>query len=189
MNEPSRSLIAQAIDTSIGILRLRKGPEDMPASGSLLLAAIVGAVLMRALLYAMPVPEGPQLNPAVLILLDIGLSIICWMIALRLAGHPARFQQTATSIFACQVVMTPALVLGRWLLVTYYETPGTMGVLSRLVYFAIAGWLFIVTVRILRSATGWPLLATIFLAFAIEMVMAMVLLMVFPPEQLALPTS
>jgi hypothetical protein len=44
-------------------------------------------------------------------------------------------------------------------------------------------------VRILRSATGWPLLATIFLAFAIEMVMAMVLLMVFPPEQLALPAS
>jgi hypothetical protein len=180
LNEPSRSLIAQAIETAIGILRLRKGPEDMPASRGLLLAAIAGMVVLRAVQYAIPSPGEPEVDPVVLIALEIGMLMGCWMVALRLAGHPARFLQTATSLFGCQIVMAPVLVATRGMLVAYYDTDSPMSLLATWLSFVVAVWLFVATVRILRSATEWPLFATILLAFAIEALVAFVILTQYP---------
>lgn len=180
MNRPPRSLIAQAIDTAVGILRLRKGPEDMPASGNLLLVAIVAAVLLRAALLAIPMPMGTEVNPALLIALSVGLVMAFVKVVLDIAGHPARFQQTMTAMFACEAVMAPALLAGRWLYSTYYETTSAMGALAGLPYYIADIWLFVAAVRILRSATEWPLLACVLLLFAAEMFITLVIVVFHP---------
>lgn len=179
MNVPSRSAYALAFETCIDILRLRKGPEDMPASAALLRAVIVGAVLMRVAAHAMVGAESSG-NPAVLIALELGLLLLGVKLALRAAGHQERFTQTATSILGCQLVMAPALLASRWLLLTYFDQPG-MGSVARLLFVAVALWLLVVTVRILRSATGWPVFATVVLALGIEVVTMLVALMLYPP--------
>ena len=151
----------------------------MPASGALLRAVIVGAVLMRIAAHAIPAPDSTG-NPAVLIALELGILLLGLKLALRAAGHEARFTQTATSILGCQLVMAPALLASRWLLLTYFEQPG-MGSLARLLFVAVAVWLLVVTVRILRSATGWPVFATVVLVLGIEVVTMLLVMMLYPP--------
>jgi hypothetical protein len=187
LNPTSSSLVAQAIHTSIGILRLRKGPEDMPASRGLLLAAIAGMVLLRAAQYSITPADEPEANPVLLIGLEILMWLVCWAVALRIAGHPARFVQTATSLFGCQLVLAPVLLAVRALTVAYYDSTSTVALLVTWFTMMIAVWLFIVTVRILRSATEWPLLATVLLAFAIEAVVALVVLSQYSSTGLAGP--
>lgn len=164
----------------MGILRLRKGPEDMPAAPALLWLMLLGGVLLRAAAHAMPAPESTG-NPAVLMALELGITLGGVMFALRAAGYPERFTQTATSILACQLVMAPALLAARWLLLTNYETPGAMAGLSQLLYVIVAVWLLVATVRILRSATGWPLFGCVVLALGIEMITVIAALALYPP--------
>lgn len=178
MNAPARPLIAQAFETCVGIVRFRKGPEDVPASTALLVAAVAGGVLMRILLLSLPTPEPPT-SPVALIALDIGISLLCLNFALRLASYPERFTQTATAIFGCQVVMAPALLASRWMLLTYFEQPG-IGGLARLFYVIVAVWLLAVTARVLRSATGWPMFAAVLLALTIEVLTVLAALSLFP---------
>lgn len=151
----------------------------MPASAALLRAALIGAVLLRIAAHAIPSPESTG-NPAVLIALELGILLLGLKVALRAAGHEERFTQTATSILGVQLVMAPALLASRWLLVNYFEQPG-MGSFARLFYVAVAVWLLVVTVRILRSATGWPVFASVLLALAIEVVTMLLVLMIYPP--------
>jgi hypothetical protein len=172
-------MFAQALETCIGILRFRKGPEDMPASNVLLLAAIGGGVLLRLLMLLIPSPE-PTGNPVVLIALELGICLAGVKLALRSAGHPDRFTQTATAILGCQLVMGPALLAGRWFMLTYLDHPG-MGSVARLVYVVVAVWLLAVTVRILRSATGWQMFACIMLALGIEVITLLAALTLYPP--------
>jgi len=179
LNVPSRPLFIQALDTAVGILRLRKGPEDMPAAPALLWLMLLGGVLLRAAAHAMPAPESTG-NPAVLMALELGITLGGVMFALRAAGYPERFTQTATSILAVQLVMAPALLATRWLLLTYYETSG-MGGLAQLLYVIVAVWLLVATVRILRSATGWPLFGCVVLALGIEMITVIAALALYPP--------
>lgn len=173
-------MFAQGFETCIGILRFRNGPEDMPASNVLLLAAIAGGVLLRLMMLLVPSPE-PTGNPAVLIALELGISLAAVKLALRSAGHADRFMQTATSILGCQLVMAPALLAGRWFLLTYYEQPG-LGAVARLVYVVVAVWLLAVTVRILRSATQWPMFACVMLALGIEVITLLAALTLYPPS-------
>lgn len=172
-------MFAQALDTCIGILRFRKGPEDMPASRGLLLAVIIGAVLLRLSMLLVPAPDATG-NPLVLIAIDLGISLSCVMLALRSAGHPERFTQTVTSILGCQLVMAPAVIAARWFLISSLEQPG-IGALAQLVYLVIATWLLAVSVRIFRSATGWPVVTCVMLALGIEVLTLLVALLLFAP--------
>jgi hypothetical protein len=172
-------VFAQALETCIGIVRFRKGPEDMPASRGLLFAAIAGGVLLRLAMLLIPAPEATG-NPAVLIALELGISLACVMLALRAAGHPGRFTQTATSLLGCQLVMAPALLAARWFLISSLEQPG-IGALAQVVYLVVVTWLLAVTVRILRSATGWPLVTCVMLALGIEVLTLLAALILFAP--------
>ncbi|HUG72122.1 MAG TPA: hypothetical protein VMK82_01745 [Steroidobacteraceae bacterium] len=181
MNSPSRSILAAGFETCVGIVRFRKGPEDLPASTSLLAAALAGAVLLRIALLSIPTAE-TRINPVVVMLLDFGITLLCVFVALRAAGHSARFLQTITAIFGAQVVLAPALFASRWMLLTYYEQPG-IGGMARLFYVVVSVWMLAVLVRILRSATGWPLFACVLLALTIEVLVLVAALTLFPLEQ------
>jgi hypothetical protein len=180
LNSPSRSLFATGLETCVGIVRFRKGPEDLPASIALLAAALAGAVLLRIALLSIPTPE-TTINAVVVMVLDLGMTLLCVFAALRAAGHAARFLQTITAIFGAQVVLAPLLFASRWMLLTYYEQPG-IGSVARLFYVVVAVWMLAVMVRILRSATGWPMFACVLLAMTIEVLTIVATLTLYPPE-------
>lgn len=181
LNSPSRSIYVDGFETCVGIARFRKGPEDLPASTALLAAALGGAVLLRIALLAIPTGES-RINPLVVMLLSLGFLLLCVFLALRAAGHPNRLVQTLTAIFGTQVVLAPVLFASNWMLLTYYEQPG-IGGMARLFYVVVSVWALAILVRILRSATGWPLFACVLLALTIEVLTVLVALTLYPAEE------
>lgn len=179
MNAPSRSVFAAALEAFVGILRFRKGPEDVPASGGLLAAVLLGQVLLGLLVLSIPDQQRAD-SPLLAVALELGVMLLGVFLILRMAGFPERFLQTSTALFGVQLVIAPVLYAARWLLVTYQEDPVMQGP-ALLVSAVIAVWLLVVGARILRSATNYPMLACLFLLIGIQIATLLVVLSVFPP--------
>jgi hypothetical protein len=159
-------------------MRFRKGPEDVPASTTLLIAAIAGVVVLNLLLMlALPTPEAAG-NPVFRLALELAMLLLSVHLVLRLAGHAERFVQTVTAIFGCQLVLAPALAFSRWVIVTHYKPGGEMQPVM-FIPALIGLYLLILTARILRSATGWTLTTCVFLLIAIEALSMLVMLALF----------
>lgn len=187
MNAPSRSLLAAAFEACVGIVRSRKGPEDVPASAALLVTVLAGTVLLGLASLAIPVPESRG-NGIVLIALDIGLWLAGVRLILQVAKRPERFLQTVTAIFGCQLVLAPLLLGSNWMLITYIRQPG-MGELAVMLSVAVMVWVMVITARILRSATGWAMISTVLLTFSIEAVKGVVYLGLYPPAPAVTPAT
>jgi hypothetical protein len=153
----------------------------------LLVTVLAGSVVLGLVSLAMPAPES-QGNGIVLIALDIGLWLAGVRLILQAAKRPERFLQTATAIFGCQLVLAPVLLGSNWMLITYIEQPG-MGELAVMLSVAIMVWLMVIAARILRSATGWAMISTVLLAFAIEAVKGVVYLGLYPPAPAVAPAA
>lgn len=153
----------------LDIARFRRGPEDLPASLSLLGFAIVGTGLSR-LLMASLLPMGVAANPLVFVAITLAGSALFLALLLRAAGKQERYLQTATASFGFQMVMAPLLLLTAWLFVGVEDSPmwRTPVLLLRL---AVELWALAVASRILRAATGWPLPACVVLAVAGEILL------------------
>jgi hypothetical protein len=180
LNSPAPSTFVAGLQTCVGIIRFRKGPEDLPASIGLLAAALTGMVLSQFALLALPTEES-HINPLVVMLLDLALWLSGVFVALRAAGHSARYVQTMTAIFGTQVVLAPVLFVIRWALLAYQEQPG-ISALAQLLFVVVVMWSLAVIVRILRSATGWPVFACVLLALSIAMFTGLAALTLYGPE-------
>jgi hypothetical protein len=170
--------VAAGLETCVGIVRFRKGPEDLPASTALLVATVAGSVLLGAVTLAL-IPE-PNRPPAVPVLaIDVGATLLFLRLLLNAAGHPERFTQTATAFFGLQVVLAPALLGSAWLLLTYARDPNWQGP-ALVVRVAIEVWVFAIAARVLRSATGWPVIACLMLVIAAELAVWLMVSSLFP---------
>jgi hypothetical protein len=183
LNAPFRSILAAGIDAFVGIVRFRKGPEDVPVSRGLLAVVLAGAALLGLVQSSVPAPQAGG-NPFVLIALDIGIWLASVRLVLLLAGAPERFLQTASAIYGCQLVLAPLLVASYWMLLTWYQHPG-MGGLVSMFSAAVLVWLVLIIARVLRSATGWPLFATVLLTLAIEAAKVLTGILLYPPPPAA----
>jgi hypothetical protein len=183
LNAPFRSVFVAGFEAFVGILRMRKGPEDVPASVPLLTATLVGGVLLRLFLL-LAIPAETYGSPMVIMALEFGISLLSMALMLHAAGHQERFLQTITAVFGCQLVMAPGLFAGRWLQVTYGEQPG-MELPSMLLSAVIAVWLLVAMVRILRSATQWPVVSCVFAIFAVEVLTVLAVISIYPPPPAA----
>jgi hypothetical protein len=183
LNAPSRSVFATGFDVCVGIVGLRKGPEDLPASTALLAVAVAGGVLLRVLTLAV-VPELGTAHPLPAIAVSIAATMLYLLLVLRLANNPERFTQTATAMFGVQIVLAPALLGSAWFFLTFNEDPAwrVPAVLLRLV---VEIWVLVIVTRILRSATEWPLFACVALAIAGELLVWLAVESLFPTPQAA----
>jgi hypothetical protein len=178
LNAPFRSVLAAGADAFIGIVRFRKGPEDVPVSTALLAATLAGGMVLRgATLALLPQAERPSLVPA--IALAMGATLLFTWLAVRIAGRPERFMQTATAVFGAQLVLAPALLATGWFFLTYGGDPAWQmpAIMLRL---AVEVWVLVITARIIRSATGWPLAACVGLAIAAELLAWLAISAVYP---------
>jgi hypothetical protein len=91
------------------MVRLKSGPEDLPASHSLLVVIIVLATIPDLLTLAL-IPLPGDVSPALLLAVGIGTTLLWYGAILRLAGVQERFLQTLTAVFGIQIILAPALV-------------------------------------------------------------------------------
>ena len=141
MSTPWRALLALVSD----LLRLRRGPQDVPYSPTLLLLALVPYALLGSALagFAIPGERALLYGPAEATLLA-GLVYV----ALALRRQPARYVQTLTALVlagvAFNVLSLPLTALAR--------PDNGLGLLILL----LVGWSFAVSVHILRQALDIP---------------------------------
>jgi len=161
-----------------GIVRFRKGPEDLPVSRTLLACCVLAGIGVRLLLVRM-VPLPLATNPLALFAVDAGATLLFVLAVLLLARHPERFLQTATAIFGYQLLLLPPQALAVWLYSGVGNNPLLQAV-AIVLSIALNIWALAISARILQSATGWGLFACVVLAIAGELLTLVMLLSVFP---------
>lgn len=132
-------------ELAVELLRLRKGPQDVPYSPTLLLLTLITYALLGSALAAFTLAPLQALlyGPA-----EAALLALLVYVALRLYRHPARYTQTLTALMLVGSVFN-ALSLPLQAL----AQPGTgIGLLM----LALVAWSFAVSVQILRLALDMP---------------------------------
>jgi hypothetical protein len=178
-----RALFGVVVD----IVFLRRGPENMPASNTLLGIVVVFYVALYALAYSIFIlPAAPDTPNSWVLQIVCGslLELLWFWIAFQLAGKPERFTQTAIAIFATSTFFIPALALVGTLVP--YMNKGATGQPPPLTSFLtafIAIWVFVILVRIVRSAFEWGWPRTIVFVLAANFVPMIILSLVFGDSQ------
>lgn len=138
---PWRALLVLVGD----LLRLRRGPQDVPYSPSLLLFAVLPHAALSSLLasFAMPARRAVLYGPAEAALLAM---LVYTVLAAR--GRLARLLQTLTALLLTGIAFNTLSVP-----LTVLATPDNgLG----LVILLLVGWSFAVSVHILRHALEIP---------------------------------
>lgn len=172
----------------MGIVRLRKGPEDLPFSAPLLVLLIAVSSALDGLTWAVvPLPEKSTagVSGALLIAIGVVVTLVWYGGLLRLAGKPERTVQTLTAVFGFQIILAPALLFTAWFYFSYWQDP-TWKLPAGLLRSAVEVWALVIMARILRAAAGWPMFACVMLAIANELLSALLMASMVAP---ATPTT
>lgn len=177
MSDSGSWRIADLFRQFFDIALLRRGPEDLPASQSVLTGTVVAYVLASLAAGAL-LPPQPG-DPVLLLAVDTGLMLLWLVLLLKVAKRPERFQQTATAVFGFQLVLAPLFAAGMWAFLGYREDANWQVPVSMLIV-ALGIWALVVNARILKSATEWPMFSCIALVLAQALLARGLLLVVFP---------
>jgi hypothetical protein len=178
--------ISEALRVLSGIVRLQKGPEDLPFSIPLLVLLIIASCALDAVTWAVvPLPEkSAQASGPLLIGIGVLVTFFWYGGLLRLAGKPERSVQTLTAVFGFQIILAPALLFTAWFYFTYYQDP-TWKLPAGLLRSAVEIWALVILARILRAATQWPMFSCVMLAVANELLSALLMASVVTPAATA----
>ncbi len=174
----STSALVEAARVYVDIARLRRGPEDLPAVPSLLLATIIAYGLV-SLGFSALLPSEPGAHPVVLLAVDTALMLVWVKLMLRLARKPERFLQTSMAVFGFQLVLAPLFASSMSMFLRLRDDPSWQVPVSLLIV-ALGIWALIVNTRIFQSATQWPAPACVALVIAQALVTRGVLMAIFP---------
>jgi hypothetical protein len=168
---------AQLAHLYLDIALLRRGPEDVPASGALLAATFAANFVVSFLSYLLMSASG--LQTAGQLLASDAFMLACYRGALVAAGRPERFAQTATALLGYQTLLAPLIIAGSSLVLRHAtqppeQIPFAIAALGLLMFLLFA-WTLAVNGRILRAATGWPLFACVS-AVVLQLLAEMVLI-------------
>ena len=148
-----RALFGVVLD----IILLRRGPEQLPASSTLLAASVALYVIGYSFFtFVMPLAL-----PVALLQAAVGAAVmLLWFrLALTVAGQPERFLQTLTAIFAVNVLFLPIMVPLLGAVLPYIEKadPNVPIPAALFIVTMIVGiWGLLVEVRIVRTAFECP---------------------------------
>ncbi|MBC7977468.1 MAG: hypothetical protein H7138_21040 [Myxococcales bacterium] len=167
-----RALLGVIID----IVLLRRGPDSLPASPALLAivvgvyAAVMGLV---ASWFATPEQHWPLELGA-----GIALVLLWYRVALTLAGKRERFVQMMTALFSAHLLIRPLTVPMQSTLLAQAQTPSASPSSGlALIFLILLVWLFVITVRVVRSTFEWPTAGAIILVLAQELTMITIIVL------------
>jgi len=173
-------MFLQLSRTTLDILMLRKGPQDLPSDWGLLAALALAYCSLTFAQVRLVSETGQALYQSVL---ATGLLALFAHVVLRLRGMPARFVQTATALFAVGSLLTllmlgPITVLAPFFQAvaesggnadSFPEPPG----FALLVYMLIGIWGLVVAGHIYRHALELHLVMGVGVALLYEVVLFM----------------
>jgi hypothetical protein len=149
------------------IIQLRRGPQDMPYSPTLLVAVCAASLgLQLGVAYIIGV-TGNTLGAG---LLGMAISLGMIYLVLMLRNFANRFVQTATTLLCCTIIFSlvtlPIMFLvGSQPIVAGQATP--LQALLGLISLPILIWKLVVDAHILRNSLAIPFLAGIVVAIAL----------------------
>lgn len=175
-----RALLARLVD----IVLLRGGPEQLPASSTLLAVAVALNVAVSALMYTLT-PKAPN-DWEMQVLVEAVVALVGLRVAFSLANKPERFLQASTAIFGTTTLFLPPLIPMATTLRPYLAVsdPAVVPPLALSLLAAVLGiWCLVVQIRILRVAFEWHWIVALIFFFALNFASALVYGMLFgiPP--------
>jgi hypothetical protein len=140
------------------IALLRKGPQDVPAAGLLLLVTAVAYFIVNAVMVLLlPLLSGPWLQA---LLIDVAFTIAWYWALLRIMGRGERFVQTTAAILGYRTVLTPLSLSAEWLVLKFGQSD-TWQLPVSVVYIIVLGWMIAASSRVLHMALEWPMPACV----------------------------
>ncbi len=157
----------------LDLARLRRGPQDLPASSALLILFAVLSIVLGTL-------NGAQMFGGVRAalganLLDLLLTLVMLFVLLQFTGHAARWLQTTTAFLGLGVLAGSIMLLIK----PPAEALGVSDV-AMLIDLVLAVWLHVALGNILRHALNIPLLAGVLIVLSYTVMAFSVIVRVFP---------
>jgi hypothetical protein len=142
----------------VQIALMRKGPQDLPASVTVLLATAAGYFLVDCVVSAaLPPIPGPWFGQLVV---DVLFTFAWYALLLTLLRRAERFVQTTTAVFGYQIVLSPLQIASVWLI-----RQSAAGDAWRfpivIVGLGIVVWMVAVNARVLKAAIEWAMPACV----------------------------
>ncbi len=145
------------------LIRLKVGPQDLPASSALLAVLVILAVLIGTINGVEFL--GGAISSLMLNMLDAALFGALIGITLQLSGKSSRFLQTASALFGLNAIFALALLLLDQLLQTLGSNAG-----GAILQLAVLIWLQVVSGHVLRHALEIRLGAGIMVALSYSVI-------------------
>jgi hypothetical protein len=159
------------------IALLRRGPQDLPASGLLLALTLLGYLgVTFAVCSVLPPLRGWPAQ----VLVTALFTLLWYVVLLRVCKRSERLLQTATAVFGLQALLAPLQSTCEWLLLRVaqnspWRVPVELGALALVV------WLIAASSHIVRAALEWSSPASVALVILQSFATLLLLLTLFPP--------
>jgi len=159
------------------IALLRRGPQDLPASG-LLLVLTVAAYFGINFIVSTVLPPDNRWRESLAV--DTLFTLLWYLLLLRLVGRPERTLQTTTAVFGFQTVLAPLLVGSEWLMQrfsedTTWQVPVTCAGLLLFI------WLIAINSHVVKAALEWSATSSVALVILQTLASWLLQFALFPP--------
>ena len=159
------------------IALLRRGPQDLPASG-LLLALTVAAYLFVNFIVSTVLPPDSRWRESLAV--DTLFTLVWYLLLLRLVGRPERTLQTTTAVFGFQTVLAPLLVGSEWLIRRFGED-STWQVPITCAGLLLFVWLIAIISHVVKAALEWSATSSVALVILQTLAGWLLQFALFPP--------
>jgi hypothetical protein len=159
------------------IALLRKKPQDVPASTLLLISTALAYFIVNLVIGSLLPPiSGPW---ALMVAVDVAVTVAWYGALLRVVGKPERFIQTTTAIFGYQTVLAPLSIASGWLIRRFSEDAAWQFPLT-LIFLIVLAWTVAVNSHVVKAALEWSTASCVALVILQIMVMQLILYSLFP---------
>ncbi|HUO20337.1 MAG TPA: hypothetical protein VMU44_11235 [Steroidobacteraceae bacterium] len=167
----------QIIRLFVQIALLKRGPQDLPASPTLLALTVCAYAALTALVSGLLPQGGAAPLP---LAVEIAFTLVWYAAVLRLLGRSERFLQTTTGIFGVQTLLMQPLLVSVWLMRRYGQD-ATWQLPVAVAGLAVVIWLVAANSHVVKAALEWSSAASVALVI-LEIVSGQLLLFtLFPP--------
>ena len=161
----------------VDIIFLRRGPEDLPASQTLLAVAVILNLAVIAITASLLGNASPGWQAQ--LALETAVALAWYYTAFNLAKKRERFLQTTTAVFLTITLFAPLFIPLMNSLSPYLEKKEAAPLPLVVLALALSAWVIAVQVRIVKSAFEWPVAGVIAFLFAQQVFTVVVLALIF----------
>jgi hypothetical protein len=136
----------------VQIALMRRGPQDLPASGALLAATAAAFFIINCLVsVALPPIPGPWFGQ---LLVEAVFTFVWYAALLRILHRPERFLQTTTAVYGYLAVLAPVWIGTVWL-VRRFADDETWRLPVSVLGLVVIVWRLAANAQVLKAALEW----------------------------------